>query len=183
MKIERVGLDQVYIEYRHAGHYVRRAIGFDALTEFLEGAALKETNLGSKGVVLFDKFCEEWYLLKSAKHRLKPRTFLREAEGVKALNKHFGAMPLHKVQMGDWENYKLLRFSGKYSLRGKVCSDGTVKKEFRILRSVLAYAVLLGFIRSNVLSGFKSGLSDGNRSDIWLTKDEFAPFSSSLRTR
>lgn len=118
--------------------------------------------------------------MKSAKHRLKPGTYLREAEGVKALNKHFGAMPLHRVQMGDWENYKLLRFSGKYSVRGKGCSDGTVKKEFRILRSILAYAMVVGFVRRNVLSGFKSGLSDGNRSDIWLTKGEIDLFLRSV---
>jgi len=176
MKIQRVGRDQVYIEYRYAERYVRRLIGIDALTEFLAGAALQESNLGSKGIILFSTFCEEWYLLKHAKQRLKERTYKREEEGIKVLNKHFGEMQMHRIQRSDWDNYKTERFAGGYSAKRRACSEGTVKKEFQLFRSVMAYAVGMGFIRRNVLEGVKSGLSDGNRSDIWLTKEEISRF-------
>ena len=176
MRMTRRGGDQVLIDYRHAGRHVRRVVGLDALTEFLGGAAIQESNLGSKGVMTFSRFCEDWFLAKHAKLRLKDNTFQRVKEGVRVLNKHFGGKDLHKIQRSDWENYKALRFAGKYSAKGKHISEGTVKKEFQLFRSVLAYAVEIGHIRRNILEGVKSGLTDGCRADIWLTKAEISLF-------
>jgi integrase len=180
MKIEWVGRDRVRISYRMGEHHIRRVIGVVALTEFLTGAACEAANLGAKGIVTFEKFCAEHYLPKDAKHRLKERTYTREKDLIKALGKYFGPKQLDKISREDWETYSDMRLTGKLSVRGKACAQGTVKKEFKSLRMILAYAAELGFIQKNVVAGVKTDLSDGNRADIWLTREEIARFLSKI---
>lgn len=176
MKIEWVGRDRVRISYRMGEYHIRRVIGIIALTEFLTGAACEAANLGAKGAVTFAKFCAEHYLPKSAKHRLKETTYTREKDLVRALGTYFGSMALDKITREDWETYSDMRLTGKLSARGKACAQGTVKKEFKSLRMILAYAAELSFIKKNVIAGVKTSLSDGNRADIWLTKEEISRF-------
>jgi integrase len=180
MNIKRVGKDSVDIEYRHNGYHIHRIIGLSELTEFLTGSALQESNLGPKGIITLDAFCAEWYLPKSARHRLKERTYTREVALVHALQNYFKEARLHDVSRDNWETYQNLRLSGKLSASGKPCAEGTVKKEFKCLRMILSYATALGFLKTNVLAGVKPNLSDGNRSDIWLTKDEITQFLGNL---
>lgn len=180
MKIEWVDQDRVRISYRMGKLHVRRVVAIAALTEFLTGAPCEAPNLGPKGAISFAEFCEEYYLPKNAKHRLKVKTYTREENLVKALGRYLGGKLLDKITREDWDTYLDMRLTGKLSGRGKPCSQGTVKKEFKSLRMILAYATELGFIQKNVIAGVKSTLSDGNRSDIWLTKEEIVRLLSKI---
>jgi integrase len=111
---------------------------------------------------------------------MKERSFTRECEMVVALERHFRGKSLHKISLDEWETYKDERLSGKLSPRKRPCSEATVIKEFKCLRAILSYATALGFLRWNVLANVKLGLSENNRADIWLTKDEIGKFLEAL---
>ncbi len=166
--------DVVRFEYRHGGNYIRRVVPISALTEFLIGGPLAESNLGAGAVPeTFEHFAKEEYLPKSAKHRLKDSSYHREVCTVQSLCHFLGQKNLHEITREDWENFKHARLSGKLGDKHTGCSEGTVLKEFKCLRAVLQYAADLGLIRRNVISDIKKlGLADGNRADIWLTKEE-----------
>lgn len=174
MKMEWVGTDSVRISYRYGEVRIRRVIGLAQLTEFLTGAAYEASNLGPTGSITFESFCANLYLPKNAKHRLKEKTYTREQNLVKALNRYFGAKQLDKISREDWDIYLDRRLTGKLFAKGKPCAPGTAKKEFQTLRTILSHAVELGYVQKNVVANVKINLSDGNRSDIWLTKEEIS---------
>jgi integrase len=166
--------DVVRFEYRHGGNYIRRVVPITALTEFLIGGQQAESNLGAgQEPMTFERFAQERYLTMNAKHRLKDSSCKREIWTVKSLCRFFGPKNLHEIMREDWENFKHARLSGKLGVKQTGCSEGTVLKEFKCLRVVLQYAADLGLIRRNVLADIKKlGLADGNRAEVWLTKEE-----------
>ncbi len=178
MLVERDG-DRVYFEYHVGKTYVRRTVSLHALTDFLIGGPPPESNLvPGKEPVTFERFVEEVYLPMSAKHRLKPSSYEREVGLTKALGRMFAAKNLHEIAKADWERYKDARLSGRLETHAK---EGTVLKEFKCLRAVLAYGVDMGLLRRNVMADVKKlGLADGNRADIWLTKEEIGKLMEKL---
>ncbi len=173
MKVLRNG-DKVSLEYRYQGLYIRRSVSLDALTIFLNGEQPAESNLCvGQEPMTFEKFCDKTYLPMNARHRLKDSSYQRELGLIHALKRFFSKTKLHEITRKDWEEYKDQRLSGRLSAKAKPCAQGTVLKEFKCLRTILQYATDMELIQRNVLSDIKKpGLVDGNRAEVWLTKDE-----------
>jgi integrase len=173
MIFRRAGPGQVFIAYVDDGNRVRNTISMRALTEFLQGGAQAESNLGpGKEGISFNSFVTERYLPMDAKIRLKESSYKREADAMVALGRFFGDMPIHQITFQEWDTYKLKRLRGELPGQRKPSGESTVIKDFKCLRNALTYATNLGLIRRNVLIGVRLGMKEGNRSDVWLKKDE-----------
>lgn len=171
MKIERQG-DAIRFEYRFENRYIRRITSLSDLTRFLEGQQRRETNLAEgKSAELFSAFVREKYLPRCARPNLRPNSFEREEDSAKALGHFFGEHPLHEVDLEMWETYKTGRLYGTLAFSRRKCVNSTVDKEFDCLRRVLNYAVQLGLIKRNPLTGVK-GLKNESRQEIWLRKEQ-----------
>jgi site-specific recombinase XerD len=188
-------------DFTFEGRRVRRVIECAELVRFLEGGAPADldVNLGpGKEPTSFYDFVYDYYLPLHSEARKKPAVYKTDRITMKSLARYFGDEPLHRIQAGDWEEYKKLRLAqGAVPARcrrlaerpedprarrlrpGQKASPWTVNRELSGLNQVLEYALSLRLIKENPVRQC-ARLPAKARKEFWLRKDDVELFLRSV---
>ena len=170
---KKVVAGQYEVDFTYKGQRVRGFIPCETLVALITGAQAGQgmANLGSEGVVAFDKFTDEFYLPRHAKPNKRPSSYNSDLDAIVCLKKFLGEKPIHLITKSMREDFKQQRLSGILSAKGKPCANNTVNKELSCLNQIMEYALEMGYLNENPLAGLKR-LPPVHREKFWLTQEQ-----------